>query len=196
MAQRTVVQLTDDLDGKPIPDGKGETIRFSLDRTDYEIDLTDKNAKALRDAFATYVSAARRSTPAAAAAAAAGPAAGSGPERPGTTTRRQSASGRSPKASRSASAAGSRLTSSPSSKQPTLDRLRGASRYGQPRRSGGTLGPGGWTAPRQGNSGSGWSVRARAAAWSSMSALSTSHCTARRSARAARKACHAGSSRG
>jgi hypothetical protein len=62
MAQRTVVQLTDDLDGKPIPDGKGETIRFSLDRTDYEIDLTDKNAKALRDAFAAYVSAARRST--------------------------------------------------------------------------------------------------------------------------------------
>lgn len=60
MAQRTVVQLTDDLDGKPIPDGKGETIRFSLDRTDYEIDLTDKNAKALREAFATYVSAARR----------------------------------------------------------------------------------------------------------------------------------------
>ena len=60
MAQRTVVQLTDDLDGKPIPAGRGETIRFSLDRTDYEIDLTDKNAKALREAFGTYVSAARR----------------------------------------------------------------------------------------------------------------------------------------
>ena len=60
MAQRTIVQLTDDLDGKPIADGKGETIRFSLDRTDYEIDLADKNAKALRDAFAKYVSAARR----------------------------------------------------------------------------------------------------------------------------------------
>jgi hypothetical protein len=60
MAQRTVVQLTDDLDGKPIPDGKGETIWFGLDRQDYEIDLTDKNARALRDAFGTYVSAARR----------------------------------------------------------------------------------------------------------------------------------------
>ena len=60
MAQRTIVQLTDDLDGKPIPDGKGETIRFGLDRTDYEIDLADKNAKALRDTFAKYVSAARR----------------------------------------------------------------------------------------------------------------------------------------
>lgn len=60
MAQRTIVQLTDDLDGKPIRDGKGETIRFGLDRTDYEIDLADKNAKALRDTLAKYVSAARR----------------------------------------------------------------------------------------------------------------------------------------
>ena len=60
MAQRTIVQLTDDLDGKPIPDGKGETIRFSLDRTDYEIDLADKNAKALRDTLAKYTAAARR----------------------------------------------------------------------------------------------------------------------------------------
>ena len=62
MAQRTVIELTDDLDGKPIPDGKGETIRFSLDRQDYEIDLTDKNAKALREAFGRYVSAARRTS--------------------------------------------------------------------------------------------------------------------------------------
>lgn len=60
MAQRTIVQLTDDLDGKPIPDGKGETIRFGLDRTDYEIDLTNKNAKALRDAIDKYVAVARR----------------------------------------------------------------------------------------------------------------------------------------
>jgi Lsr2 len=62
MAQRTVIELTDDLDGRPIPDGKGETIRFSLDRQDYEIDLTDKNAKALREAFGRYVSAARRTS--------------------------------------------------------------------------------------------------------------------------------------
>jgi hypothetical protein len=62
MAQRTIIQLTDDLDGKPIPEGKGETIRFSMDRTDYEIDLTDKNAKALRNDLAKYISAARRAT--------------------------------------------------------------------------------------------------------------------------------------
>ena len=60
MAQRTIVQLTDDLDGKPIPDGKGETIRFGLDRQDYEIDLAEKNAKALRNDLAKYISAARR----------------------------------------------------------------------------------------------------------------------------------------
>ena len=60
MAQRTVIELTDDLDGKPIPDGKGETIRFSLDQQEYEIDLAAKNAKALREALDRYVSAARR----------------------------------------------------------------------------------------------------------------------------------------
>lgn len=61
MAQRTIIQLTDDLDGKPISEGKGETIRFSLDRADYEIDLAERNAKALRNDLAKYVAAARRS---------------------------------------------------------------------------------------------------------------------------------------
>ena len=60
MAQRTIVQLSDDLDGKPIADGQGETVRFALDRQDYEIDLGDKNARALRDAMGKYVAAARR----------------------------------------------------------------------------------------------------------------------------------------
>ena len=60
MAQRTVIQLTDDLDGRPISNNKGETIRFGLDRQDYEIDLAEKNAKAMRDALGKYVSAARR----------------------------------------------------------------------------------------------------------------------------------------
>lgn len=60
MAQRTIVQLTDDLDGKVIADGKGETVRFGVDRQDYEIDLGEKNAKAMRDALSSYVTAARR----------------------------------------------------------------------------------------------------------------------------------------
>lgn len=60
MAQRTIVQLTDDLDGKAIAEGKGETVRFGIDRQEYEIDLGEKNAKAMRDAVGKYVTAARR----------------------------------------------------------------------------------------------------------------------------------------
>jgi hypothetical protein len=60
VAQRTVVQLTDDLDGKAIPEGKGETVRFGVDGQDYEIDLGEKNAQALRDVVAKYVDAGRR----------------------------------------------------------------------------------------------------------------------------------------
>jgi hypothetical protein len=60
VAQRTVVQLTDDLDGKAIPEGRGETVRFGLDSQDYEIDLGEKNAQALRDTIGKYVEAARR----------------------------------------------------------------------------------------------------------------------------------------
>ena len=52
MAQRVVVELTDDLDGKPIPDGKGETVRFALDRQQYETDLGKKNAEACGTASA------------------------------------------------------------------------------------------------------------------------------------------------
>ena len=59
MAQRTIVQFTDDLDGKSIPDGKGGAVRFGLDRQDYEIDLSDKNAKAMREALRPYLEAAR-----------------------------------------------------------------------------------------------------------------------------------------
>ena len=46
----------DDLDGSP---AEG-TVRFGLDGAEYEIDLKEKHAKALRDALARYVSAARR----------------------------------------------------------------------------------------------------------------------------------------
>lgn len=50
--------------------GEGETVLFSLDGTAYEIDLTDQNAAALRDALAPYVAAGRsvstRSAPASA----------------------------------------------------------------------------------------------------------------------------------
>jgi Lsr2 len=60
MAQRTMVQLYDDLDNTPIPKGEGETVTFELDRTEYEIDLSRNNAAKLRDELAPFVGAARK----------------------------------------------------------------------------------------------------------------------------------------
>lgn len=60
MAQRTLVQLIDDIDGTTVANGKGETIEFGLDGVLYEIDLADKNAKRFRDALAPFVGSARK----------------------------------------------------------------------------------------------------------------------------------------
>ena len=56
MAQRIVTELTDDTNGKPAD----ETVTFALDGREYEIDLTSKNAAALRKAFDVYVKNGRR----------------------------------------------------------------------------------------------------------------------------------------
>jgi hypothetical protein len=56
MAKRTQVILIDDLDGGQAD----ETLSFGLDGSSYEIDLSSKNAAALRDAMASYVGAAHR----------------------------------------------------------------------------------------------------------------------------------------
>jgi len=56
MAQITEVRLLDDLDGGEA----AESVSFSLDGKSYEIDLSEKHAAALRDAFAPFVSSARR----------------------------------------------------------------------------------------------------------------------------------------
>jgi hypothetical protein len=62
VAQRTVITLIDDLDGTEIAEGKGETVTFALDGKDYAIDLTNKNASALRKALAPYLDVASRVT--------------------------------------------------------------------------------------------------------------------------------------
>jgi Lsr2 len=62
MARRVVVQLTDDLSGMDIPVGRGETVTFSLDGQSFEIDLTAKNANALRKVLRPYIDAGRPST--------------------------------------------------------------------------------------------------------------------------------------
>lgn len=57
MAQKTVVSFIDDLDGESEAEG---TVTFGLDGVEYEIDLTTENAEDLRDIFAPYIAAARR----------------------------------------------------------------------------------------------------------------------------------------
>ena len=56
MARKTVVALEDDLSGGPAD----ETVRFSLDGVDYEIDLSSHNAEKLRSELDEFVAAARR----------------------------------------------------------------------------------------------------------------------------------------
>jgi hypothetical protein len=57
MAER--ITLVDDLDGTPITDGRGGTIRFSIDDTAYDIDLNLKNTSRLRAALAPFTDVAR-----------------------------------------------------------------------------------------------------------------------------------------
>ncbi|MCM3662005.1 Lsr2 family protein [Georgenia satyanarayanai] len=56
MVQKVMVTLIDDVDGTPAD----ETVLFSLDGVNYEIDLTTDNAAKLRDALAPWVGHARR----------------------------------------------------------------------------------------------------------------------------------------
>lgn len=63
MAQRTITTLVDDLDGTDLGRGTGQTIQFGIDGRVYEIDLSDDNATALREALRPYADAGRRVTP-------------------------------------------------------------------------------------------------------------------------------------
>ena len=54
--KRTVIELSDDLDG-----GKAEeTVKFGLDGKSFEVDLNRRNAAKLRKALEPYMSAGRR----------------------------------------------------------------------------------------------------------------------------------------
>lgn len=57
MAQK--VTLVDDIDGTPL-DGDGGTVRFSIDGTNYEIDLSAENSSKLHKTLDKYVSNARK----------------------------------------------------------------------------------------------------------------------------------------
>jgi hypothetical protein len=56
MAQKITVELHDDLDGGPA----AETVRFGVDSTEYEIDLSSKNAAAFRKKLAPFIDHARK----------------------------------------------------------------------------------------------------------------------------------------
>jgi hypothetical protein len=56
MAQHIQVLLVDDLDGSPA----SQSIHFSVDKTDYVIDLSDENADEFRGAMEKFVGAARK----------------------------------------------------------------------------------------------------------------------------------------
>ena len=58
MAREVIERLIDDLDGGDA----AETVTFGLDGTTYEIDLSKRNATALRKAFERYINAGRKST--------------------------------------------------------------------------------------------------------------------------------------
>jgi hypothetical protein len=56
MAQRTIIQLVDDVDGGAAT----QTLKFGLDGTQYEIDLSDRNAQKLRAALSEFVAKGRK----------------------------------------------------------------------------------------------------------------------------------------
>lgn len=56
MARETIVRLVDDLDGG----AADETVSFSLDGVAYEIDLSNDNAKKLRDSLQSYLEHSRK----------------------------------------------------------------------------------------------------------------------------------------
>lgn len=58
MAKREIVSYVSDLSGDPIEE-RNPTVRFALDGTDYEIDLTRDERARLRSVLAEFVTAAK-----------------------------------------------------------------------------------------------------------------------------------------
>jgi hypothetical protein len=56
MAQKIQTLLVDDIDGSPAK----ETVRFSLDGAEYEIDVNSEHGEELREALALYIAHARK----------------------------------------------------------------------------------------------------------------------------------------
>ena len=59
MARREITQYFDDIDGTPLTDDQVNTVRFSVDGSDYVIDLSEDNATQFLELLAPYVKAAQ-----------------------------------------------------------------------------------------------------------------------------------------
>ena len=60
MARRNITQDFDDLDDQPLSESELHVVHFSLDGTDYVLDLCDQNAAKVRDAFRPFIDAGRK----------------------------------------------------------------------------------------------------------------------------------------
>ncbi|AKK08803.1 histone-like nucleoid-structuring protein Lsr2 [Corynebacterium testudinoris] len=59
MARREITQYFDDIDGTPLTDDQVHTVRFSVDGSDYIMDLSEDNATRFLELLAPYVKAAQ-----------------------------------------------------------------------------------------------------------------------------------------
>ena len=62
MAKRVIELLVSDLSGKDIKDGEGETVKFSIGSTSYEMDLTEAEAGQFYDAVKKYTDVATKTS--------------------------------------------------------------------------------------------------------------------------------------
>jgi len=60
LAQKTLVQLVDDLDGTALSNGEGKAVTFALEGVSYEIDLSQAHIDELSKALAPYIAAGRK----------------------------------------------------------------------------------------------------------------------------------------
>ncbi|PRQ10468.1 Lsr2 family protein [Corynebacterium sp. 13CS0277] len=60
MAQKQVTQYFDDLDGRPLTEDEVKTVRFSVDGTDYVLEVSQGNADRFYEVISSYRDAAQR----------------------------------------------------------------------------------------------------------------------------------------
>ncbi|PFG27762.1 histone-like nucleoid-structuring protein Lsr2 [Corynebacterium renale] len=62
MARKEITQYFDDLDGAPLNDDQVHIVRFSLEGTNYVLDLSAENATKLHEALQPFIDVARKET--------------------------------------------------------------------------------------------------------------------------------------